>query len=236
MNSSGHSCMRMVLVRHGRTPANVTGALDTGLPGLPLDEVGVAQARNLARRWNEQVGPWPRVVAVSPLLRTRMTAAPLIACAQPDVLIRYGIREISSGDIEMNADPFSVDRYHSTVASWVRGQLAQRMPGGENGHEVLMRALPVVAELLARTLHLGGETCAVIAHGSLIRHLTAALAPHVGADLLLGVKMGNTGTTLIEVDVDLIGRTPRELVGACRAVTWNGKDLDSSPQKPIQGF
>ncbi|MFC2573385.1 MAG: histidine phosphatase family protein, partial [Actinomyces oris] len=36
--------MRLILVRHGRTEANVMQALDTAFPGNPLDEVGLGQA------------------------------------------------------------------------------------------------------------------------------------------------------------------------------------------------
>ena len=36
--------MRLLLVRHGQTPANVAGALDTAFPGLGLTPLGQAQA------------------------------------------------------------------------------------------------------------------------------------------------------------------------------------------------
>ena len=35
---------RLHLVRHGQTPSNVAGALDTALPGAPLTELGREQA------------------------------------------------------------------------------------------------------------------------------------------------------------------------------------------------
>ena len=40
----------LLLVRHGRTIANVMGALDTAFPGNPLDETGLAQAGTLPER------------------------------------------------------------------------------------------------------------------------------------------------------------------------------------------
>ena len=73
------SIVSETLVRHGQTAANRSGALDTGRPGSPLDVKGLAQAQALARRWESEVAALPRVVAVSPLRRTRQTAAPLLA-------------------------------------------------------------------------------------------------------------------------------------------------------------
>ncbi len=58
----------LTIVRHGRTTANrerrLLGRLD-----VPLDDLGVAQARTLA----EAVGPVDRIIS-SPLARTRQTA------------------------------------------------------------------------------------------------------------------------------------------------------------------
>ena len=36
---------KLILVRHGETEGNVAKILDTALPGLPLTERGVAQAK-----------------------------------------------------------------------------------------------------------------------------------------------------------------------------------------------
>ena len=36
--------MRLILVRHGQTPSNIHGLLDTDAPGPGLTELGLAQA------------------------------------------------------------------------------------------------------------------------------------------------------------------------------------------------
>src|SRR5690606_11720504 len=41
--------IRLLLLRHGQTHANVAGALDTGEPGLDLTDLGRAQAAAAAR-------------------------------------------------------------------------------------------------------------------------------------------------------------------------------------------
>ncbi|QWW20462.1 histidine phosphatase family protein [Schaalia sp. 19OD2882] len=230
MNSSGPEGIRLVLVRHGRTLANVSGALDTALPGLPLDEVGRGQAAHLARRWVHEVGPLPSVVAVSALERTRMTAAPLVAASGAKAFVRHGIREVVSGDIEMDLGEVSARRYHRTVAAWVRGDLSRRMPGGEDGREVLARALPVVAEVVAETARGGGEVGVIVAHGSLVRFLAFSLAPGLGAERVLGTKLENTGTACVDVPVHLVGAPGQDLGGACVPLSWNDMWLDPTRQ------
>ena len=45
--------MKLLLVRHGRTIANIMGALDTAFLGNPLDTVGHEQAASLPGRLAE---------------------------------------------------------------------------------------------------------------------------------------------------------------------------------------
>lgn len=113
--------MKIVLVRHGQTAANRAHALDTARPGLPLTEEGLSQAEALAQRWEEEVAEPPTVIAVSPLTRTRQTAAPLARKYGLQPLIRPGIRELRSGDIEMNANAFSDSVYIEGTGAWAYG-------------------------------------------------------------------------------------------------------------------
>ena len=133
--------MKIVLVRHGQTPANRLGALDTVRPGLGLTEEGLAQARRLADRWEGEVAAPPTLIALSGLHRTRLTAAPLAARYGLTPLVCPGIRELRSGDLEMASDPASQMQYVRTTLSWCAGDLDNRMPGGESGREALARSL-----------------------------------------------------------------------------------------------
>ena len=47
--------MKLALIRHGQTPANITASLDTRLPGLPLTELGLSQAESLKERFVREV-------------------------------------------------------------------------------------------------------------------------------------------------------------------------------------
>ncbi|MBO0812893.1 MAG: MSMEG_4193 family putative phosphomutase [Microlunatus sp.] len=61
----------VLLLRHGRTDANLTGVLAGRSPGVELDEIGLGQAASAA----ERIAPLPvRAVVSSPLRRCRQTA------------------------------------------------------------------------------------------------------------------------------------------------------------------
>ena len=95
----------LLIVRHGRTPANAAG-LKQGTINTPqtyLSEVGRAQATELAAHLD--LGG-ASALYVSPLERTRQTAAILNAQAQLPVIEDAHLLEISYGqwDGQLNAD------------------------------------------------------------------------------------------------------------------------------------
>ena len=67
--------MRLILVRHGQTPANVLGQLDTAHPGPGLTERGFEQAERVPEALR---GENIDAIYVSTLIRTQLTAAPLV--------------------------------------------------------------------------------------------------------------------------------------------------------------
>ena len=220
--------MELVLVRHGETYANRAHALDTGRPGLPLTPDGLAQAERLAERWEREVAGPPLVLAVSPLTRTRQTCAPLCAKYGLTPLIRPGIRELRSGDVEMNADPHSDSLYVEGTGRWSHAHQDFRMRGGETGSEALSRALPVVAEVARRVRAIdAGGVGVIVAHGALLRLLASTLADNISGDLVMTHFMGTTGIVVCEWPDDLGAEDPGRLIGALRARTWNDRPVDA---------
>ena len=73
--------MRLLLIRHGQTPANVRGLLATARPGPGLTKLGRRQAGSLAESMlaDAVAGEQIAAIYVSPLTRTAQTAAPLAA-------------------------------------------------------------------------------------------------------------------------------------------------------------
>ncbi|GFG66198.1 hypothetical protein MKUB_36880 [Mycobacterium kubicae] len=78
-------------VRHGQTAANAAGWIDTAIPGLPLDQLGIAQAQAIANAF----GPSSDYAGVfaSELIRTQQTAAALTNSFG----VLPGLNEISAG-------------------------------------------------------------------------------------------------------------------------------------------
>lgn len=124
--------MRLLLIRHGQTPSNVQGILDTGYPGPGLTELGHRQAQALpgALAREDIAG-----LHVSRLLRTHETAAPLAAALGMSPRLTEGLEEIDAGEVELQRDEASVDAYQHNQSLWSGGELDGRLPGGETGHE-----------------------------------------------------------------------------------------------------
>ncbi len=133
--------MRLLLIRHGQTPANVRGLLATARPGPGLTRLGRKQAAALAIVLADAVaGEQIAAIYVSPLTRTAETAAPLAASLGLDPQVLEGLEEIEAGDLEDRRDMPSVMVYVRTVFGWAAGDLDVRMPGADRRIGVL-RAL-----------------------------------------------------------------------------------------------
>ncbi|MDO5048969.1 MAG: histidine phosphatase family protein [Actinomycetaceae bacterium] len=192
--------MRLVLVRHGQTQSNTTHALDTAMPGANLDEVGVKQAQMLADNFEKLVGAEPSTIYVSPLDRTRQTAAPLERKFGITALVREGIREVIAGDLEMSTDPEDITTYLKTLLSWVEGDLDAQMPGGEDGWQTRARFGNVLNEALSDTREIYGDdsTVVIVAHGAISRFIFATLSEDVTPELVARFPMHNASTAVLE--------------------------------------
>ena len=81
--------MRLLLIRHGQTPSNVIGALDTAIPGPGLTELGLEQADAVPAALSaEPIG----AIFASTQLRAQLTAAPLAEDRGLTVEIRSGLQ------------------------------------------------------------------------------------------------------------------------------------------------
>ena len=197
--------MRLLLMRHGQTHANVSGELDTAHPGVDLTDLGRAQAAAAAKVLTEESLD---AVYVSSRVRTHQTAAPTaddhgLALTQLD-----GLEEISAGDFEMRNDHDAIAGYIGTVATWLDGNLTQRMPGGETGEEFLARF-----DTAVRTIVDAGHGAAlVVSHGAALRTWSnTRMEPDASAPPATQ-PLHNTALIVLDGDFD----------AGWRLVSWQG--------------
>lgn len=201
--------MRLLLIRHGQTPHNVTGALDTAFPGAGLTDLGQAQADAIpAALAEEDVS----ALYASPLVRTQFTGSPLAVERRLDVLVRDGLEEISAGAFEMRSDAEAHEAYLGGLSAWLRRDLDHAIPGGATGRDFLDRYDAAVRGIA--DLHGRGDTVAVFSHGAAIRAY-AAHAARLDADDVESRWVNNTGMVLLEGH-------PSE---GWELVRWNGSPL-----------
>ncbi len=87
--------MKLLLIRHGQTPGNVAGQLDTAFPGGPgLTELGERQAAALPEALADEA---IEALYTSTLLRTHRTVAPLAKATGLEPTILDGVHEIEAG-------------------------------------------------------------------------------------------------------------------------------------------
>lgn len=186
--------MRLLLIRHGQTPHNVTGALDTALPGADLTQLGQAQARAVPDALSgEEISS----IHASRLIRTQLTARPLADDRGLDVAVCPGLEEVSAGDLELRADTEAVQTYAACLAGWMTGDLERRMPGGTTGREFYARYDAALRAIAAQHGH--DHTAAVFSHGAAIRVYTA-LATGLDPEVSTELRIMNTGMSLLEGD------------------------------------
>ena len=158
--------MRLILARHGRTEGNVIRALDSRPPGMPLDDVGRAQAEDLARRLAAQ--PVAAVYA-SRATRAQQTAAPVAAAHDLSVVVLDGVQEADCGELEGATDPASHERFQDVYEAWLNDEFDARLPGGESAFDVRARFVAAVEAVAT------DEPVVVVSHGAAIRLGVGAL-------------------------------------------------------------
>lgn len=184
--------MRLILIRHGQTPNNVAGALDTAFPGAGLTDLGDAQAAALPGALaDEDVS----AIYASPLVRTQLTGDPLAAERGLEVYVREGLEEISAGALEMRSDDEAVQDYIGRLGRWMQRDLAHGVPGGKTGHDFYDRydrAVTAIADEHGRD-----DTVVAFSHGAAIRVYTALVA-QVDPEEAAGLWIHNTGMAMLE--------------------------------------
>jgi broad specificity phosphatase PhoE len=176
--------MTILLVRHGETDGNAARVLQR--PDVPLNDRGLRQAEQLARRLSA-LG-FARILC-SDLLRARMTAAPLAALSGIAIEQSPLLQERNFGDLrglpyaELTENPFGPD---------------VRPPNGEDWPTFHARVADAFAFIVSRRRSANG-TLVVVTHGLVCRALVErhALLPEGAA---VPERFDNTSVTVMHED------------------------------------
>ena len=211
---------RLVLVRHGQSHGNVERRLDTRPPGADLTDLGVQQARDFARARTSA----PRLLLHSVARRAAQTAAAISGELSILPVEVDGIHEVQAGDLEDRSDDDAIAEFNRIYQVWLDGDLSESMPGGENGHDVLDRYLPVLQDLRSRYLDDRTATgdVVVISHGAAIR-LAAATLAGVEASFVLDHHLANTEAVTLAPITD----------GRWSCVQWGAKTPPFYPEPDV---
>lgn len=213
--------VRLILIRHGETPSNVAGALDTAVPGAPLTPLGHRQAAAIP---GVLAGEPIVAIHASALVRTQLTAAPLAAALDLEVVVSDGLEEIEAGHLEMRTDDDSIATYADTVAAWIDGDLAATMPGGSDGHRFFERYDAAVSAAVAP--HPDDATVVAFSHGAAIRTYAAR---HGGPS---EARLMNTGAVVLDGSPStgwVVTRWSREPLGGAHLIDASAHDVTGDP-------
>lgn len=169
----------VILARHGRTLANVEGVLAGRNPGVNLDDHGVGQARDAAKRLT---GVPLAAIVSSPLERCHQSARLLAVGRGMKIRVDERFSECDYGDWtggklkDLAQEPLwaAVQRQPSGV----------RFPGGEAMAEMSSRAVTAVRALDAEIAAEHGEHAVwlLVSHGDILKAVLAdALGMHLDA-------------------------------------------------------
>src|SRR3954468_18727211 len=169
----------VILARHGRTVANATGVLAGRTPGVVLDDVGVQQAEEAARRLD---GLALAAAVTSPLERCKQTATILLRGTGGKSRMERNPTECDYGDWRgrpmkelVKEDLWKVVQAHPAGVQF---------PGGEAMAEMSARAIKAVRSWDARVGAASGDDSVwlAVAHGDVIKAVLAdALGVHLDA-------------------------------------------------------
>ena len=188
---------KLVLWRHGRTSWNSINRFQ-GQEDVPLDEVGLDQARRAAQTL---IGLQPTHIVSSDLMRAVDTARALASLAELEVQTDPDLRETFAGAWQGLTRTELLQQFPHDYAAWA-GDSNLRPGGGETRLEVAERVMRGIHRALEQVP--AGGTLVVASHGGSLRAaLGRLLALEPAQWTALGVLANAQWSVLIELDENI---------------------------------
>lgn len=160
------SIKSILFIRHGETAWNAESRWQ-GHSDIPLNEVGISQARETARKL---AGCDLEILVSSDLQRARQTAQIIAKELGCPTLVTDALREIHLGEVEgLLADEVLRRIGEEAVTTWgsiLPENLGFSFPSGETKRQALDRAIPFIENFL---LSDSRQSIGFVSHGALMR-------------------------------------------------------------------
>lgn len=150
------------LIRHGTTDGNAMGRFQGALD-LPLNQLGLAQARCLGERFETVSIDF---LYASPLIRAVQTAQGLRGAKDLPISIEAGLSEVNGGRIEGQLIQTINEEYPNLMYTFRYDLPNFAAPDGETTREVYDRMVRTVQTIIRRH---PGKTIACVSHGFAIQ-------------------------------------------------------------------
>jgi probable phosphomutase (TIGR03848 family) len=170
--------MRVVLIRHAHSQANLAGVLSGRRPNVHLSKEGIEQAKDLARRLGDFT---PHEIRISPMERCLETITPWLnqksdsKAIKRKPVIDHGLTEVDYGD--WSGKKLSVLSRNKlwTVVQNTPSQMY--FPKGEGILEMQTRALQSIHSSIDKKAK---APLVIVSHGDVIKSIVAAsLGMHI---------------------------------------------------------
>ena len=164
--------MRVVLIRHAHSQANLAGVLSGRRPNVHLSKEGIEQSKELARRLGDFL---PHQIRISPMERCLETISPWLnkndssKTIRPKPIIDHGLTEVDYGD--WSGKKLSV-LSRNKLWSVVQNTPSQMyFPKGEGILEMQTRALESIHKSIDKKAK---APLVIVSHGDVIKSIVAA--------------------------------------------------------------
>jgi broad specificity phosphatase PhoE len=185
---------RLLLVRHGENPANVTREFSCRKVDHSLTEKGKLQAKQTAEFLSRVAVD---EIWASPLRRAYETADAIARFHPHDVRILEDLREMDVGKLEgMEPQADAWKLYAAVLREWLTGNREASFPGGESRRQLVVRFRRALETL---TQGRPGRTIVVVGHGGIFTHGVAELCGIVDQRAFFGLENHNCSISDLEV-------------------------------------
>ncbi len=174
--------MKIFFTRHGESEANILRELSNRGLKHPLTQAGREQAAIIADTLRDQTITH---IYSSPLLRAIETSIIIATVLRIGYEVNDALREYDLGALEGRVDEEAWNQWQRIFDSWSKHQRREeKIPGGENFHEVRDRFVPFIDRLVQE--HKNNQAnLLIVSHGGLYAHMLPLVLKNISSEFIL---------------------------------------------------